>query len=383
MARQLQDLSTGDLKEVLLVSRVALECKKVDELLSEALRLMERIFRTGSNNFYFARRDGISTNLERPITRGLEERFKAKFVEYYHKFDPLFGLWLSQHCPTSVTISKAISPKQWINSEYYNDFMRPQSIHHQMSIYLKNDQVFLGVFSLFRNKHVDDFSIVDQYKANLIAPYLAGALEKTLISKRMAEHDAIIDSLAPNLPHRGIVVLDESFEPTYQNEIARALLSHFAPTKTEGVSIPESLSKEIYLNCKDLLRSARIDGALKIPRRQFEMVSPIDKKKLCISVGLISDPKKNLLLLLLFFDPEDHEKDESMRLKQQGLSKREREIAFLLSRGLRNKEISDKLFISEYTVENHLRSIYRKMNVTNRTGVVHCLLEMSQNRSNV
>jgi DNA-binding NarL/FixJ family response regulator len=113
------------------------------------------------------------------------------------------------------------------------------------------------------------------------------------------------------------------------------------------------------------------------------MVSPIDKKKLCISMGLISDPKKNLLLLLLFFDPEDHEKDESMRLKQQGLSKREREIAFLLSRGLRNKEISDKLFISEYTVENHLRSIYRKMNVTNRTGVVHRLLEMSQNRSNV
>jgi DNA-binding CsgD family transcriptional regulator len=383
MARQLQDLSTRDLKEVLLVSRVALECKRVDELLSEALRLMERIFRTGSNNFYFARRDGISTNLDRPITRGLEERFKAEFTEYYHKLDPLFGLWLSQHCPTSVTISKAISPKQWTSSEYYNDFMRPQSIHHQMSIYLKNNQMFLGVFSMFRNKNMDDFSILDQYKANLIAPYLAGALEKTLISKRMTEHDAIIDSFAPNLLHRGIVVLDESFEPTYQNEKARALLSDFARTKTEAVSIPESLSKEIYLNCKDLLRSARIDGALKIPRRQFEMVSPVDKKKLCISMGLISDPKKNLLLLLLFFDPEDHEKDESMRLEQQGLSKREREIAFLLSRGLRNKEISDKLFISEYTVENHLRSIYRKMNVTNRTGVVRCLLEMSQNRSNV
>ncbi|MGD0663267.1 MAG: helix-turn-helix transcriptional regulator [Syntrophorhabdales bacterium] len=383
MARQLQDLSTGDLKEVLFVTRQVLECKTVDELLSEALRLMERIFRAGSNNFYFMLPDGISTNLDRPITRGLEECFKAEFKEYYHKLDPLFGLWLSQLCPTSVTISKAISPKQWINSEYYNDFMRPQSIHHQMSIYLKNDQVLLGVLSLFRNKSMGDFSIVDQYKANLIAPYLAGALEKTLISKRMTEHDAIIDSFAHNLPHRGIVVLDESFEPTYQNEKARALLSAFGRTKTEAVSMPESLSKEIYLHCKDLLRSARIDGASKIPRRQFEMFSPIDKKKLCISIGLISDLKKNLLLLLLFFDPEDQENDESMRLKQQGLSKREREIAFLLSRGLRNKEISDKMFISEYTVENHLRSIYRKMNVTNRTGVVHCLLEMSQNRSNV
>jgi hypothetical protein len=53
MARQLQDLSTGDLKEVLFVTRQVLECKTVDELLSEALRLMERIFRAGSNNFYF------------------------------------------------------------------------------------------------------------------------------------------------------------------------------------------------------------------------------------------------------------------------------------------------------------------------------------------
>jgi DNA-binding NarL/FixJ family response regulator len=47
------------------------------------------------------------------------------------------------------------------------------------------------------------------------------------------------------------------------------------------------------------------------------------------------------------------------------------EIAGLICDGLKNREIGEKLFISEYTVENHLRSIYQKMDVSNRTSLVN------------
>lgn len=50
-----------------------------------------------------------------------------------------------------------------------------------------------------------------------------------------------------------------------------------------------------------------------------------------------------------------------------GLSEREMEILYYVVRGSSNKEIGAALFISEKTVKNHLSSIYRKLEVEDRT----------------
>jgi DNA-binding NarL/FixJ family response regulator len=52
--------------------------------------------------------------------------------------------------------------------------------------------------------------------------------------------------------------------------------------------------------------------------------------------------------------------------KKYDLTKRELEVLQLLMDGLKTVKIGEKLFISENTVRNHVYSIYRKMNVTNR-----------------
>jgi len=74
---------------------------------------------------------------------------------------------------------------------------------------------------------------------------------------------------------------------------------------------------------------------------------------------------------LLFVVVGDARAKSSEALKKSGLSRREMEIAGLICDGLKNREIGEKLFISEYTVENHLRSIYQKMDVSNRTSLVN------------
>ena len=53
--------------------------------------------------------------------------------------------------------------------------------------------------------------------------------------------------------------------------------------------------------------------------------------------------------------------------KVETLTKRELEIIKLLVGGLYNKEIADNLDISEKTVKNHISSIFRKINVSDRT----------------
>jgi len=53
------------------------------------------------------------------------------------------------------------------------------------------------------------------------------------------------------------------------------------------------------------------------------------------------------------------------------LSKREKEILEMLSKGMLYKEISDAVFISTETVRKHVYHIYEKLHVTNRVEAVN------------
>src|SRR5207247_2084469 len=52
------------------------------------------------------------------------------------------------------------------------------------------------------------------------------------------------------------------------------------------------------------------------------------------------------------------------------LTEREREVIQLIGEGLRNKEIAERLVISEATVRNHLTSIFAKIGVNDRFELV-------------
>src|SRR5438132_14091632 len=59
-------------------------------------------------------------------------------------------------------------------------------------------------------------------------------------------------------------------------------------------------------------------------------------------------------------------KMDSEALKIAELTVREREVTALVAEGMRNKQIGERLFISEKTVRHYLTSIFDKLEVSDR-----------------
>jgi len=70
---------------------------------------------------------------------------------------------------------------------------------------------------------------------------------------------------------------------------------------------------------------------------------------------------------------EWNQQNQALEIKQQ-LTERELEVLKEIVRGESNRSIAEKLFISEKTVKNHTTSIFRKLDVHDRTqAVLHAI----------
>jgi len=64
-----------------------------------------------------------------------------------------------------------------------------------------------------------------------------------------------------------------------------------------------------------------------------------------------------------------------LSLRREPLTERETEVLTLLATGMSNAEIGAELFISVNTVKSHLKNVYGKLGVSNRTGALSTALE--------
>src|SRR5450631_3450316 len=67
-----------------------------------------------------------------------------------------------------------------------------------------------------------------------------------------------------------------------------------------------------------------------------------------------------------FASPNDPGGGTGKARERSPLSTREREIVQLVAQGYKNKEMAEKMFISEQTVKNHLHNIFDKLGVSDR-----------------
>ncbi|WP_296864397.1 response regulator transcription factor [Thermosyntropha sp.] len=128
--------------------------------------------------------------------------------------------------------------------------------------------------------------------------------------------------------------------------------------------------------------------ATRVIRRELPQIKVIalavleDEANMAVEAGASgcffkNRPEEELLELIHTVLVDEEEVESSNRESKQAvgiesvnevkLTKREKDILRLVAEGKNNKQIAEILMISEKTVKNHLTSIFRKLNVRDRT----------------
>jgi DNA-binding NarL/FixJ family response regulator len=154
--------------------------------------------------------------------------------------------------------------------------------------------------------------------------------------------------------HPDVLVLDLFMPVTDGFEVLRQL-DRAVENKVASLVLTGSESQPDYVQVVRLgARGLVLKGDT--PEKLFSAIRTVADGELAFS-----DDVAQGVMLAMSLEPQQ-ERAASL----QRLSEREKQIAFLVARGMKNKDIAQQLTISENTVKRHLQSIFSKTGARDR-----------------
>jgi DNA-binding CsgD family transcriptional regulator len=252
-------------------------------------------------------------------------------------------------CGRSVALLSQIFGERKDESLIYRRVLRPNGLEHQLRGALAVDGVHWGQLHIERRADRPDFSSSEVALVEEFVPHIAHAFRRWLL----AEPGATSDASPPALP--GVIVLDEHYEVDSISPEAEHWLGEWglSDLKRPPVAITAVVgaAHARAAGCADAIPSAR----LRVKTGAWLHVR---------ATHLARPDRKPCTALVLERAAPDQVAPLIARANQ--LTARETEIAMLVLRGRSTSEIAAELFISPYTVQDHLKSIFEKVGVRSR-----------------
>jgi DNA-binding CsgD family transcriptional regulator len=368
---------TEDLSNVLDIIRVANSHVEVDALRNETLKILHRKFQTENCTFFLSNHSGILVN---PVAINLDSHHLYLYESHFRLFNPFDTDDVKQSDKVAVLDEHLFSKKEFFKTEYYNDFLKPTNIYHQLVIIIRSQKRLLGAIGLHRRKETGDFGNRELMMAQMIAPHLALALKNANLFVTLNKKGDFFQTIC-DCNSLGIAIFNEKLRPVYLNKKAVDICKRM---KSAGVFFNENglggfpLPAECVEDCA-ALRYHRDDPSMFVePPVRHRTVAASHMEKYSIQCQVIEADLTDFggsHFLFTIEDVSESRKMDRSRLREDfELTKREMEIVDYIIKGYTNSEIADTVYISEGTVKNHLKSIFDKMDVKNRTSLIHKVL---------
>ncbi len=165
---------------------------------------------------------------------------------------------------------------------------------------------------------------------------------------RTLEHDPDVIMMELRLPKMdGLSVLR-----TLQTRAPRSRIILFTYSESK-----EEFIEAMKLGCSGILMKSAAPGLI------LKSIQKVNAGEIWL------DSNTTAAVIRQFASPNDFPAAQHANGKgreRAQLSQREREIIVLIAQGYKNKEIAEKMFITEQTVKNHLHNVFDKLGVSDR-----------------
>ncbi len=175
----------------------------------------------------------------------------------------------------------------------------------------------------------------------------------------------------------GILIFNLQNKLVYMNPEAHTILSSSTRSPGSKQSSHRLIPREVYHLCNRLKQRLKKAGKSQI-NSAISMTTVRHSPPMIYALrGMFFHDyqqagKQGVKFLMVIIEKFSHLRGMDLE-KAKGLfhlSRREIEVAKLVLRGCSNKDMAEKLFVSEYTIKDHLKHIMKKMGVATRTMIM-------------
>ena len=366
-------LTSQDYRDIINLTHVAQLEPQVTQMRHNVLPGIAKMFRVERAIFFLAHSDFKRIDPANLVTINIDEATTSKYVQYYWRLDPVCRAASYRRDP--VFTSDDIIPRtSWLKLEYYSEFQRPQNIRGELLICLRQGTNLLGMVDLIRAKEEPDFDYRDISKAKILAPSITAALHNASLFSKIEQEKNTITNLLEHSSN-GILILDSDLQPLYCNSKGKEICFSISNEQSEQASgvwnrdlpIPFEIAKSCLA-----LKALQKSGSHSASAHHKGTTIVRHNKRFHIESSLFQDTSRTpstASFVVYIENPykTTYKSVEGVIDQEYNMTKREMEIIQCVCEGLTNNEIAEKVFISPVTVETHMRNIFQKMGVRNRT----------------
>jgi DNA-binding CsgD family transcriptional regulator len=275
---------------------------------------------------------------------------RAKEIEFHgNDFIALRSLARSE-CH-AATLSQATGG-DLDRSARYREILRPHGFGDELRAVLVDDQATWGALALLRASDCEPFSVADAALVAAVTPQLAEGLRRALLRDRAATGPA------DGADEVGVAVLAPDGSIAFTDEVAASWIEELGGNG----SVPSVVSA-VAIQARTVAAGLTCDG--RIARARVRAASG---RWLVVRGSALGDEPAAPVAVTI--EPARPHELAPLVAHAFRLTEREREVTQYVARGLPTDAIAERMFLSSWTVQDHLKAIFEKVGVGTRGELV-------------
>jgi DNA-binding CsgD family transcriptional regulator len=327
-------------------------------------RVTEQVQRAAPHEGYVAfTMDPSNGLITHAIVEGMgDESGLRVFLEHvYFEDDVLEFNWMVRNRLPVGLLSEATGGKLE-QAPRYRELQAPIGLGYELRGAFSTGAQLWGGLCLSREKGRSDFAAREVAFLRRVAPHIAAGLRAATLQQELHDDQAGDDAA-------GVLVLDGRGTVVQHNAAAERRLEELGDLGARW-QVGEGLPTPVWTVLGALKMSLTPETDRELNSRPYLQVRARSGRWLTLQASRTEPTHTRPAESMVIIAPAGPKEVLRLSAIGYGLSPREQEVVDLVVRGASTRQISQALYISEYTVKDHLKNIFGKVGVRGRRALV-------------